>query len=117
MAEEDLPRIAAWLLPPHVARSRKRRWPRAGAKPGSTTRSAIPRGSGAGQAQLISVLVAEIGRHHPGAGVLVGPDAANTASRRVLEKNGFELVAVRPVATEPGDAPIAIYRLPAVPAC
>jgi hypothetical protein len=45
-------------------------------------------------------------------GLLVGPDAANVASRRVLEKNGFALVAVRPVATEPGDRPISIYRLP-----
>ena len=33
------------------------------------------------------------------------------ASRRVLEKNGFHLVAVRPVATEASDAPMAIYRL------
>jgi RimJ/RimL family protein N-acetyltransferase len=48
--------------------------------------------------------------------MLVGPDAANTASRRVLEKNGFELLEIRPVATEPSDAPIAIYRLPAEPA-
>jgi hypothetical protein len=32
----------------------------------------------------------------------------------VLEQNGFELVAVRHVATEPSDWPIAIYRLPAV---
>jgi hypothetical protein len=29
----------------------------------------------------------------------------------VLEKNGFELAAIRPVATEPTDAPLAIYRL------
>jgi hypothetical protein len=36
------------------------------------------------------------------------------ASRRVLEKNGFELVAVRPVATEPTDASMAIYRLTAL---
>ena len=28
-----------------------------------------------------------------------------------LEKNGFHLVAVRPVATEASDAPMAIYRL------
>ncbi len=26
-------------------------------------------------------------------------------------KNGFELVAVRPVATEPTETPMAIYRL------
>jgi aminoglycoside 6'-N-acetyltransferase len=67
-------------------------------------------GCGAGTA-LIAALVAEGRRDHPGAGVLTAPDAANTASRRVLEKNGFDLVAVRPVATEPTDAPMAIYRL------
>jgi aminoglycoside 6'-N-acetyltransferase len=61
--------------------------------------------------RLIAALVAEVRRHHPGAGVLVDPDAANTASRRVLEKNGFTLVAVRPVAGEPSDTPMAIYRL------
>jgi aminoglycoside 6'-N-acetyltransferase len=66
--------------------------------------------------QLIAALVAEVRRQHPGAGILADPDAANTASRRVLEKNGFELVAVRPVATEPGDKPMAIYRLPPPPA-
>jgi aminoglycoside 6'-N-acetyltransferase len=60
---------------------------------------------------LIAALVTEIRRRHPGAGILVGPDAANLASRRVLEKNGFHLMAVRPVATEASDAPIAIYRL------
>ena len=60
---------------------------------------------------LIAALVAEARRHHPGSGVLTAPDAGNTASRRVLEKNGFELVAVRPVATEPTDAPMAIYQL------
>jgi hypothetical protein len=54
-------------------------------------------------------LTAEIRRPHPSAGILADPDAANTASRRVLEKNGFRLVAVKPVAT---DAPMAIYRLP-----
>jgi len=62
--------------------------------------------------ELIAALVAEVRRHHPGAGILVDPDARNTASRRVLEKNGFRLVAVRPVATEPGTEPMAIYRLP-----
>jgi len=65
--------------------------------------------------ELIAELVAEVRRHYPGAGILCDPDAANTASRRVLEKNGFELVAVRPVATEPGDTPMAIYRLPSPP--
>lgn len=63
--------------------------------------------------QLIAALVAEVRRHISGAGLLVGPDAENSVSRRVLEKNAFELVAVRPVATEPNDRPMAIYRLPA----
>jgi aminoglycoside 6'-N-acetyltransferase len=75
--------------------------------------ASIGRGTGT---ELIAVLVAEIQHRLPGAGVLAGPDAANIASRRVLEKNGFELVAVRRVATEPSDAPIAIYRLRAAPA-
>ena len=61
---------------------------------------------------LIATLVTEIRRRHSGAGILADPDAANTASRRVLEKNGFHLVAVRPVATEATNAPMAIYRLP-----
>ena len=60
---------------------------------------------------LVTALVAEARRHRSGAGILTAPAAANTASRRVLEKNGFMLVAVRPVATEPSDAPMAIYRL------
>jgi aminoglycoside 6'-N-acetyltransferase len=69
-------------------------------------------GRGAGT-MLIAALVGEVRCHHPGAGLLTTPEAANTPSRRVLEKNGFHLVAVRPVATEPTDAPMAIYRLPA----
>jgi aminoglycoside 6'-N-acetyltransferase len=65
---------------------------------------------------LVAALVAETRRHHPGTGVLTAPAAANTPSRRVLEKNAFELVAVRPIATEPTDEPMAIYRLPATTA-
>ena len=60
---------------------------------------------------LIATLTTEIRRRHPGAGVVTDPDAANIASRRVLEKNGFHLVTVRPVVTEASDAPMAIYRL------
>jgi RimJ/RimL family protein N-acetyltransferase len=67
-------------------------------------------GHGAGT-ELIAALVAEVRRHHPGAGILTDPDARNIASRRVLEKNGFGLVAVRPVASEPTSDPMAIYRL------
>jgi aminoglycoside 6'-N-acetyltransferase len=70
-------------------------------------------GRGAGTL-LISALVGEVRRHHPGAGILSTPEAANAASRRVLEKNGFRLVAVRAVATEPSDTPMALYRLPPV---
>lgn len=60
---------------------------------------------------MVAALVAEGRRHHPGAGIVTTPEAANTASRRVLEKNGFQLVAAQPVVTEPTDAPMAIYRL------
>ncbi len=64
--------------------------------------------------RLIATLVAHVRQQHPGAGLLTDPDAANVASRRVLEKNGFHLVGVRPVVTEPSDRPMAIYRLPEV---
>ena len=70
--------------------------------------AAIGRGLGT---ELIAALVDEVHRHHPGCGVIVDPDARNVASRRVLERNGFSLMAVRPVATEPTDNPVAIYRL------
>jgi aminoglycoside 6'-N-acetyltransferase len=67
-------------------------------------------GRGLGTA-MIAALVQEVRSHHPGCGVLVEPEAANAASRRVLERNGFELVDVRPLAFEPNDRPMAIYRL------
>jgi RimJ/RimL family protein N-acetyltransferase len=69
-------------------------------------------GRGVGTA-LIGVLVAHIRQRHPGAGLIADPEAANRASRRVLEKNGFVLQGERVVATERTDAPMAIYRLPA----
>ena len=68
-------------------------------------------GRGLGTA-MIAALVREVRRHQPGCGVVVEPEAANAASRRVLERNGFELVDVRPLAFEDGDRPMAIYRLP-----
>jgi GNAT superfamily N-acetyltransferase len=71
-------------------------------------------GRGVGTA-LIGVLVANIRNRHPGAGVIADPEAANWASRRALEKNGFVLRGERIVATEPIGAPMAIYRLPASP--
>lgn len=61
--------------------------------------------------ELIAVLVKEVRRHHPGCGVIADPDASNLASRRVLERNGFSLLTVRAVATEPTNDPVAIYRL------
>lgn len=42
--------------------------------------------------------------------MLVCVDVANTASRRVLEKNGFLLSDVRTIASEPEDLS-ALYRL------
>ena len=61
--------------------------------------------------EMIAVLVREVRSHHPGAGVVVEPEAANAASRAVLERNGFHLVDVRPLAFERNDRPMAIYRL------
>ena len=43
--------------------------------------------------------------------MIVDPDARNAASRAVLERNGFSLIAVRPVASELNNNPMAIYRL------
>jgi aminoglycoside 6'-N-acetyltransferase len=62
--------------------------------------------------ELIRTLVEEVRGSEGGVGFLSDPDATNRASRRVLEKNGFGLVAVRTVVTEPSDDPVAIYRLP-----
>jgi aminoglycoside 6'-N-acetyltransferase len=69
-------------------------------------------GGGAGT-ELVAALVAEVRRHRPDAGIVADPEATNHASRRVLEKNGFVLVAERPVPSEPVDTPMAIYRLAA----
>jgi RimJ/RimL family protein N-acetyltransferase len=71
--------------------------------------AAIGRGLGA---EMIAALVDEVHAHHPGCGLVVEPEAANLASCRVLERNGFALVDVRPLDFEPGDRPMAVYRLP-----
>jgi aminoglycoside 6'-N-acetyltransferase len=71
-------------------------------------------GRGVGTA-LIGVLVAHIRQRHPGAGLIADPEAANRASRRALEKNGFVLQGERAMASERTDAPMAIYRLPPSP--
>jgi aminoglycoside 6'-N-acetyltransferase len=61
--------------------------------------------------ELVAALVREVRRCAGQVGLLVAPDATNMPSRRVLEKNGFHLGSVRPVATEPSQTPMAIYRL------
>jgi GNAT superfamily N-acetyltransferase len=63
--------------------------------------------------ELVATFVAEVRTHRPDAGIIADPEATNHASRRVLEKNGFVLVAERPVPSEPVDKPMAIYRLAA----
>ena len=67
-------------------------------------------GCGFGTA-MIAALISEVRRHHPGAGMVIAPEAANVPSRRILEKNGFRLESVRPLATERHDRPMAVYRL------
>jgi RimJ/RimL family protein N-acetyltransferase len=64
-------------------------------------------GHGVGR-PLIAAVVRQARRERPGAGVVVAPEAANLASRTVLERNGVHLVDVRPVATEPTDDAMAI---------
>ncbi len=69
-------------------------------------------GRGVGTA-LVAALVERVRAEHPACAVTADPDARNTASRRVLEKNGFALVAVSSLASEPTDDPVAVYRLAA----
>jgi aminoglycoside 6'-N-acetyltransferase len=69
-------------------------------------------GVGLGTA-LVSTLVEHARQDHFRSGVIADPEASNVASRRVLEKNGFELLGVRPVMSEPTNDPMAIYRLAA----
>ncbi|HEU5007574.1 MAG TPA: GNAT family N-acetyltransferase [Jatrophihabitantaceae bacterium] len=68
---------------------------------------AVGRGLGT---ELIGVLLGQARIAEPSAPVLVAVDVANTASRRVLEKNGFRLVGVRGIECEPEDLS-ALYRL------
>jgi aminoglycoside 6'-N-acetyltransferase len=64
--------------------------------------------------QLVSALVAAT----PGVPVWVAPEQANEPSCLVLERNGFELMAVKQchVPEEPEAGPTALYRLERVPA-
>jgi aminoglycoside 6'-N-acetyltransferase len=73
--------------------------------------SACGRGLGT---QLIAAVLDELRAHHPGGTpVSVTPEADNRPSRLVLERNGFDLVAVFQSAHLPGRAPegpTAVYR-------
>lgn len=71
-------------------------------------------GRGLGTA-LVAGLVKHLHATHPAAGLIGDPEAANLPSRRVLEKNQFVLLGERQLPTEPSDALMAIYRLPADP--
>jgi aminoglycoside 6'-N-acetyltransferase len=69
-------------------------------------------GGGVGT-ELIAELVALVRMSRPACGILADPEVANFASRRVLERNGFDLVAVKVMHTEPTEDPMAVYRLAA----
>lgn len=71
-------------------------------------RARVGRGVGT---ELVAALIALVRAARPGCGIVADPEATNTASRRVLEKNGFELIAVKAMASEPTDDPMAVYRL------
>lgn len=62
--------------------------------------------------QMIAALVREIRRERPGVGIVVDPDERNRASRRVLERNGFELVGIRPAPWGAAGERFAVYCLP-----
>jgi aminoglycoside 6'-N-acetyltransferase len=63
--------------------------------------------------RLIAELIRLVREQEPSvAGFVVDPEQANTASRRVLEKNGFHLVAVKQIDDPDGPpvGPSAVYR-------
>ncbi len=63
--------------------------------------------------ELVAALVRLVRAEQPRCGIVADPEAHNLASRRVLEKNDFALVGVKPMTCEPTDEPMAIYRLTA----
>jgi aminoglycoside 6'-N-acetyltransferase len=67
-------------------------------------------GKGVGTS-LIAALIAYVTERRPATGFIADPEARNLASRRVLEKNGFELVREGTLPSEPTAAKMAIYRL------
>ena len=68
------------------------------------------RGRGRGTL-LVGALVTYIRSRHPNAAFFADPEASNVASRRVLEKNGFRLLAERSLPSEPTQSIMAIYQL------
>ncbi len=66
-------------------------------------------GRGLGAA-LVAALVHHVRAEHPEAGIIADPEATNRASRRVLERNGFQLLGERSLATEATSALVALYR-------
>ena len=62
--------------------------------------------------ELVATLVRLVRSAHPHGAVVADPDERNAASRRVLEKCGFELVRIASLASERTHDPMAIYRLP-----
>ena len=70
-------------------------------------------GKGLGTAVIHQLCALVFGLYPRISGIASVPQAANTASRRVLEKNGFRLVEVRDIESDdPGDAgPAAVYLL------
>lgn len=71
-------------------------------------RRAVGRGVGT---CMVGLLVAHVRRQLPKASIFADPEVANVASRRVLEKNAFELVGERLLPSEATQDPIAVYRL------
>jgi aminoglycoside 6'-N-acetyltransferase len=70
----------------------------------------VGRGTGT---RLVAALVELVRSAYPDCAILADPDERNVASRRVLEKNGFALVRIASLPSEPTDEPMAVYRLPA----
>lgn len=60
---------------------------------------------------LVGALVRLVRAERPDVAFVSDPDARNLPSRRVLEKNGFRLLKVAALASEPTDDPMAVYRL------
>lgn len=70
-------------------------------------------GKGLGTAAIAALCTHTFALFPDVAGIVSAPQAANGASRRVLEKNGFRLLGVRELESDdPGDAgPSAVYLL------